>query len=63
MGNRAARRAWASRVQSDAHLTDMDKTLAMTIADMDRRGFSLCRMGDDFFFQPKPQYAISLAAA
>ncbi|MCP3400247.1 hypothetical protein [Bradyrhizobium sp. CCGB20] len=60
MGNRAKRRAWASRVLSDAHLTDLDKKLALSIADMDRRGFTFCQMDGEFFFQPKPQYAASL---
>ncbi|WP_128917227.1 hypothetical protein [Bradyrhizobium nanningense] len=63
MGNRAARRAWTSRVMSDANLTDLDKRLALSIADMDRRGFTFCQIDGGFFFQPEPQYAASLAAA
>lgn len=59
MGNKAKRRAWVHHVLSDAHLTDLDKKLAMKIAAMDRRGFTFCEMDGEFFFQPKPQYAAS----
>lgn len=61
MGNRAKRRAWAYRVVSDPGLTDLDKKLALTVARMDRRGFSLCEMNGEFFFRPKEQYAASVA--
>jgi hypothetical protein len=60
MGNRAKRRAWTYRVLSDERLTDLDKQLAMKVAAMDRRGFALCELDGEFFFQPKPQYAASL---
>jgi hypothetical protein len=63
MGNKAKRRAWAHRVMSDPRLTDFHRQLALTIADMDRRGFTFCEMGGEVFFQPKEQYAAANTAA
>ena len=63
MGNRAKRRAWACRVMSDPRMTDINRQLALTIADMDRRGFVFCEMDGELFFQPKEQYAAANAAA
>lgn len=63
MGNRAKRRAWAHRVMSDPRLTDFHRQLAMTVADMDRRGFVFCELDGEFFFQPKNQYATANAGA
>jgi hypothetical protein len=60
MGNRARRRAWEHRVISDLRLTDCHRQLAMTVADMDRRGFDFYEMDGALFFRPKPQYAASL---
>jgi hypothetical protein len=60
MGNRAKRRAWARRVASDPRLTDFHRHLALTIAEMDRRGFTFCELDGELFFEPKPQYAASL---
>jgi hypothetical protein len=57
MGNRAKRRAWARRVASDPRLTDFHRRLAMTIAEMDRRGFVFCELNGELFFQPKERYA------
>ena len=45
MGNRARRRAWAHRVMSDPRLTEFDKMLAMTVADMDPKGLHFLRDG------------------
>jgi hypothetical protein len=59
MGNRARRRVWAHRVTSDSRLTDFHRHLAMTVADMDRRGFDFYELGGELFFKPKPQYAAS----
>jgi hypothetical protein len=61
MGNRAKRRAWSLRVLSDPRLTELDKSLAMTVAHMDRKGFTFCEMDGEFFFRPKDQYAASAA--
>lgn len=63
MGNRAKRRAWVHRVMSDPRLTDFHRQLALTMADMDRRGFVFCELGDELFFEPKPQYAAANTAA
>ncbi|EIG56239.1 hypothetical protein [Bradyrhizobium sp. WSM1253] len=60
MGNRAARRAWAHRVMSDPRMSDIHRQVALTVADMDRRGFVFCELDGDLFFEPKPQYAASL---
>ncbi|MET4722040.1 uncharacterized protein YbaA (DUF1428 family) [Bradyrhizobium japonicum] len=59
MGNRAKRRAWACRVMSDPRMTEFHRQFAMTIADMDRRGFTLCELDGELFFEPKQQYAAS----
>jgi uncharacterized protein YbaA (DUF1428 family) len=61
MGNKAKRRAWAHRVMSDPRLSDFHRQLALTTAEMDRRGFVLCEMDGELVFEPKPQYAASLA--
>lgn len=63
MGNRAKRRAWAHRVLSDPRMTDFHRQLAITIADMDRRGFVICEMNGELFFRPKEQYAAANNAA
>jgi hypothetical protein len=61
MGNRAKRRAWAHRVMSDPRLSDIHRHLALTIAEMDRRGFVLCELDGELFFEPTERYAASLA--
>ncbi|MET4296496.1 hypothetical protein ABIB06_007745 [Bradyrhizobium sp. LB8.2] len=61
MGNRAKRRVWIHRVMSDPRLTDMHRQLALTTAEMDRRGFILCELDGELLFEPKPQYAASRA--
>ena len=63
MGNRAKRRAWASRVLSDAHLTDFDRQLTLAVAGIDGRGIVFCQMDGEFFIESRPHYAASLAAA
>jgi hypothetical protein len=63
MGNRAKRRAWAHRVMSDSRMTDLHRNLALTIAEMDRRGFVFCELDGELFFQPKQRYAAANAAA
>ena len=62
MGNRANRRAWMARVQSDPRLSDLDRQVALAVAEMDRRGFTLCQDHGEFFFQPKREWTASLAA-
>ena len=59
MGNKAKRRAWVHRVMSDPRLTEFDRSLAMTVAHMDQKGFTFCEMDGEFFFEPKQQYAAS----
>jgi hypothetical protein len=63
MGNRARRRAWAHRVMSDPRLTDFHRQLALTTAEMDRRGFVLCELDGELFFEPTQRYAAANAAA
>jgi hypothetical protein len=63
MGNRAKRRVWAYRVMTDPRMTDFHRQLALTIADMDRRGFTFCELDGEHFFEPKPQYAAANTAA
>jgi hypothetical protein len=63
MGNRAKRRAWAHHVLSDPRMTDLHRNLALTIAEMDRRGFVFCELDGELFFQPKQRYAAANAAA
>lgn len=63
MGYRARRCAWASRVISDARLTDFDRQLALAVAGIDRREIVFCQMDGELFFESRPQYAASLAAA
>jgi len=60
MGNKAKRRAWINRAMSDPRMTDFHRHLAMTIAEMDRRGFNFYELCGEIFFEPKPQYAASL---
>jgi hypothetical protein len=45
---------------SDPRMTDFHRQLAMTIADMDRKGFNFYELAGEIFFEPKPQYAASL---
>jgi hypothetical protein len=47
---------------ADAQFTDLDKVLALQIAEMDRRGFVLCEYQGEFFFRPKDQYLSKRAA-
>jgi hypothetical protein len=63
MGNRARRRAWAHRQLSNTRLTEFDRQLALAVAGIDRRGIVFCQMDGEFFFEPRPQYAATLAAA
>jgi len=63
MGNRAKRRAWAARVMSDPRLNELDKRVALAIAEADRRGFTLCEQDGDFYFEPKDQYVAAKLAA
>ncbi|MET4371466.1 uncharacterized protein YbaA (DUF1428 family) [Bradyrhizobium sp. LB1.3] len=60
MGNRAKRRAWVHRVMSDPRLTESHRRLALTVAEMDRRGFTFCELDGELFFEPKEHYAASL---
>lgn len=60
MGNKAKRRAWAHRVMSDPRLTDFHRQHALTIAEMDRRGFVYCEMDGEPYFEPNDRYAASL---
>jgi uncharacterized protein YbaA (DUF1428 family) len=60
MGNKARRRAWVHRVMQDPRMTDLHRQLALTMVEMDRRGFVLCELDGELFFEPKPQYAASL---
>jgi hypothetical protein len=62
MGNRAKRRAWAAQVRSDPRLSELDRQVALAVADMDRKGFTLCEKGGEFFFAPKDQWLAKLAA-
>ena len=61
MGNKAKRRAWVHRVLQDPRLSDFHRHLALTMAEMDRRGFVMCELDGEVFFEPKPQYAASIA--
>jgi hypothetical protein len=63
VGNKAKRRAWAHHVLSDPRMTDIHRHLALTIAEMDRRGFVFCELDGELFFQPKERYAAANAAA
>ena len=63
MGNRAARRACEYRVMSDSRLTGFHRQLALTIADMGRRGFVFCELDGELFFKPKEKYAAANTAA
>jgi hypothetical protein len=47
---------------ADDRFTDLDKALALQIAEMDRRGFTLCEHHGEFFFRPKEQYVGRRAA-
>ncbi|MET4804607.1 hypothetical protein [Bradyrhizobium sp. LB11.1] len=44
-------------------MTDTHRQLALTIADMDRRGFTFCELDGELFFEPKQQYAAANTAA
>jgi hypothetical protein len=63
MGNRAKRRVWMHRVMSDPRLTDFHRQLALTMAFMDRKGFVICELDGEYYFEPKPQYALANASA
>lgn len=62
MGNRARRRAWASRVSTDPRLSETDRQVALAIADMDRRGFTLCEREGEFYLERKDQWRVKMAA-
>lgn len=62
MGNRARRRAWASRVCADPRLSETDRQVALTIAEVDRRGFTLCEQDGEFYLERKTQWQARLAA-
>jgi hypothetical protein len=47
---------------ADDRFTDLDKALALHVAEMDRRGFTLCEQHGEFFFRPKDQYRSKRAA-
>jgi hypothetical protein len=46
---------------SDPRLSDFHRQLALTTAEMDRRGFVLCELDGELFFEPTERYAASLA--
>ncbi len=62
MGNHAKRRAWAMQVRSDPRLSEFDRQVALAVAEMDRRGFTLCEQNGDFFFAAKDQYVAAKTA-
>ncbi|WP_354049532.1 hypothetical protein [Bradyrhizobium sp. LB12.1] len=45
---------------SDPRLTESHRRLALTVAEMDRRGFTFCELDGELFFEPKEHYAASL---
>ncbi len=62
MGNRARRRVWAQQVNCDPRLNEPDRRAALAVAEMDRKGFTLCEIDGDFFFVPKDQWRLARAA-
>lgn len=62
MGNRAGRRAWLARINADPRSSELHKRLALAIAEMDKRGFVLCEREEDYYFEPKDQYAAAKTA-
>ena len=63
MGNRARRRAWKSTVRNDPRLSELDRQVAFAVAEADKRGFTLCEMEGDFYFEPKAEYVAAKMAA
>jgi hypothetical protein len=63
MGNRAKRRAKQELANLDPHLTQLDRRILAINVEMDRRGFVLCELDGEFYFEPKEVYAAAKRAA
>jgi hypothetical protein len=63
MGNRAKRRAWEISVLTDPRLNEIDRRVALAVAEADRRGFVLCEKDGDFYFEPNDRYVAAKMAA